>query len=99
MESLIEKIIESLEKRRDAVFFCENTENEFSAIAFKEGITVAIEEIKEIEKHCNFEEAARVLIKYMNRLHPHHNAIVTSTSAELFEGKESRNKIYDYLTD
>ena len=71
MESLIEKIIESLEKRRDAVIFCENTENEFSAIAFKEGITVAIEEIKEIEKHCNFEEAARVLIKYMNRLHHH----------------------------
>ena len=99
MESLIEKIIESLEKRRDAVFFCENTENEFSAIAFKEGLNVAIEQIKEIEKYCNFEEAERVLIKYMNRLHPHHNAIVTSTSADLLEVEEGIDEIYDYLTD
>jgi hypothetical protein len=84
----------------DAVIFNEKTENEFSSIAFKEGLHVAIEEIKALEKECCFEEAARVLMKHLNnplKYHPHYTAVVNSTSAELLESQFFTGKVLDYV--
>ncbi|OQC43690.1 MAG: hypothetical protein BWX61_01151 [Bacteroidetes bacterium ADurb.Bin035] len=100
MKALTDKIIESLQSRYDAVIFNEKTENEFSSIAFKEGLHVAIEEIKALEKECCFEEAARVLMKHLNnplKYHPHYTAVVNSTSAELLESQFFTGKVLDYV--
>ncbi len=101
MKAITDKIIEAIESRYNSVIFDEKTENEFSAIAFKEGLLVAINEIKHIEKYASFEDCSRLLIKHLNKpnYHPHHTAIVTSTSAELFEAKISTGKIVEYLND
>ncbi|MGP2900537.1 hypothetical protein [Serratia ureilytica] len=42
------------------------------------------------DKLESFEEVAKPLIKWLaENVHPHHTAIVTSTHAELLEGKMS----------
>ncbi|HBC7422537.1 TPA: hypothetical protein KEY88_005310 [Serratia marcescens] len=46
-----------------------------------------------------FDEAAKPLIKWLaENVHPHHTAVVTSTSAELLEGKCSLSTT-EYLRD
>lgn len=50
------------------------------------------------EKRAAFGAAARPLIEFLNNLHPHHVAHVTSTGAELFEGQVSYNT-NDFLKD
>ncbi|HDL7414201.1 TPA: hypothetical protein PXN46_001255 [Yersinia enterocolitica] len=42
------------------------------------------------EEMKSFEEAAKPLIKWLaENVHPHHSAVVSSTRAELLEGKIS----------
>ncbi len=58
--------------------------------------------INEITKNKDdsFLNAALPLIRYMaEHIHPHHTAIVTSTGAELLEGKESTGKIMNFIVD
>ncbi len=63
-------------------------------------ITHWLEEANEPEKLIDFKVAALPLIKHLaENHHPHHTAIVTSTSAELLESKQSVNKVYDYVVD
>ena len=52
------------------------------------------------ERRAKLKEAAKPLLKLLSEdYHPHHTAIVTGTSIELFEGVCSIQKIYDYLVD
>ncbi len=53
------------------------------------------EEMKELKEACI------PLLKLLNdkNYHPHMTVIVTATSIELFEGKCSIPKIYDFLID
>jgi hypothetical protein len=88
MKALTDKIIDSLKSRYDAVIFDEKTENEFSAIAFKEGLHVAIEEIKALEEHCSFEDAANVLVKYLSK-RQNLMAVVNGSYAKLIDNMES----------
>lgn len=91
MESLIDKIIDKLIARKD---------EQHNPIVRRE-FESAIEEIKEIEREAEFEEAARVLIKHLNnpQYHPHFTVVVNSTFAELSEGRLSTGKIMDYVID
>lgn len=48
----------------------------------------------------DFKTASLPLIKWLNdNHHPHITAIVTPTSSELLEGKETTGPIYDYVKD
>ncbi len=48
----------------------------------------------------DFETSAMPLIKHLaEEHHPHHVAIVTSTRAELHEGKQSTKEILDFIVD
>ena len=92
MKALTDKIIEALEKRAHEQF----------NVATREEIGRAIEEIKEIEKEAEFEEAARVMMKHLGngtKYHPHHTVIITNSTAELFEGQQSVGEIMDYVPD
>lgn len=61
-------------------------------------ITHWLMEVREPEKLTEFKLAALPLIKHLaENYHPHVTAIVTSTSAELLESKQSVNEIYDYI--
>ena len=48
----------------------------------------------------DFKSASLPLIKWLNEnYHPHVTVIVTPTSSELLEGKESTGPIYDFVKD
>lgn len=52
------------------------------------------------ELRASFTEAARPLMKWLNEnVHPHHQAVVTGTCAELTEGCISTGQILDYVKD
>lgn len=56
-------------------------------------------EEKYSSRQSGFEEAAKPLIKWLaESVHPHHTVIVTSTSAELFQG-EHVVKTEEFLKD
>ncbi len=80
MKALTDKIIDSLTERKDGQFNV-STRAEFER---------AIEEIIKIEHEAKFEEIARVMMKHLGKkYHPHHSVIITSSNAELLEGKYS----------
>ena len=60
-----------------------------------------IKMIKDTEENACFEEAARVLIKQLNKpdYNPHMVAHVDNISAKLFSGEKCTSKIFDYLQD
>lgn len=93
MKSLIDKIIEKLVQIKD---------EQHNPIARRE-FEIAIDEIIEIEKSADFEEVARVMIKHLGtqveKYHPHHTVIITSTTCELVEGVKTVGKIMDYIVD
>ena len=71
-------------------------------VIVKSAVENLIEKIKELEEEAEFEEVVRVLVKHLNnpiKYHPHHTVIVNSTFAELSEGKQSIDKIIDYVVD
>ena len=54
----------------------------------------------DISNSEDFKGASLPLIKYLcENHHPHMTAIVTPTSCELLEGKESHPKLFDYVVD
>jgi len=89
METLIDKIIEAIQKSADEQF------NEFA----KKQLLLIIDEIKKIEENADFEDVALIMIKHINKYHPHNTIIVTSTHAELLEGERSTGIIVNYLKD
>ena len=90
MKTLIETIIENLEKRSNEAF--DDRE--------KRTLNNATEMIKRVEKEAEFEEIARIMMKYLCENHdPHVSVIITSTHAELLEGLKSTDDIFDYMKD
>ena len=89
MKTLIDKIIEAIQKSANEQY------NEFA----KKQLLLIIDEIKEIEENAEFEDVALIMIKHINKYHPHHTIIVTSTHAELLEGEKSTGIIMDYVRD
>jgi type III secretory pathway lipoprotein EscJ len=66
-------------------------------------ISCSKSELKKIEEEAEFEEVARVMMKHLGRqvekYHPHHTVITTSTTCELVEGCKSVGRIMDYVAD
>ena len=90
MKALTDKIIEILEQQSNEAF------NIFEERA----INNAIEMIKRVEKEAEFEEIARIMMKYLCENHdPRVSVIITSTHAELLEGLKSTDDIFDYAKD
>ena len=93
MKSLIEKIIDNLISRKD---------EQHNPIVRRE-FESAIEYINKIETEADFEEVALIMIKHLatqvEKYHPHHTVITTSTSCELVEGVKSLGQIMDYIQD
>ena len=90
MKTLIEKIIENSEQRSNEAF--DDRE--------KRTLKNATEMIKRVEKEAEFEEIARIMMKYLcENHHPHVSVIITSTHAELLEGIKSTGEVLDYVLD
>ena len=90
MKTLIETIIENLEKRSNEAF--DDRE--------KRTLNNAMEMIKRVEKEAEFEEIARIMMKYLCENHdPHVSVIITSTHAELLEGIKLTGEVLDYVRD
>lgn len=93
MKALTDKIIDKL---------IEEKNNNLQRDEYCDGITYAISTIQELEKDADFEEVARVTMKHLANpkiYHPHHTVILTSTTAELTEGKRSCGQVLDYIPD
>lgn len=96
--------LESLEKLRGLINMIngsnENNRIQIKAIIFElDRVQMKIRDFKDL-KSVDFKTASLPLIKYLSENHhPHVTAIVTSTSTELLEGKESHPKIYDFIVD
>ena len=90
MKTLTDKIIENLEQRSNEAF--DDRE--------KRTLNNAMEMIKRVEKEAEFEEIARIMMKYLCENHdPHVSVIITSTHAELLEGLKSTGEVLDYVLD
>ena len=90
MKTLIETIIENLEQRSNEAF--DDRE--------KRTLNNATKTIKRVEKEAEFEEIARIMMKYLCENHdPHVSVIITSTHAELLEGLKSTGEVLDYVRD
>ena len=89
MKTLIDRIIDAIQKSADEQY------NEFA----KKQLILIIDEIKEIEENAGFEEVALIMIKHINKYHPHHTIIVDAVHAELLEGEKSTGIIMDYILD
>ena len=93
MKSLVEKIIDNLSQKA----------KEHGNPIIRNEYENSIEEIKQLEEEAEFEEVARVMIKHLatqvEKYHPHHTVITTSTSCELVEGCKSVGQIMDYIVD
>ena len=89
MKALTNKIIELIENQAKGQF------NEFA----KKQLLLVVEQIKEAEKDAEFEEIARVMMKYLaEKHHPHTKVIVESNRAEMIEGVKCCNTD-EYLVD
>ena len=90
MKALTDTIIENLEKRSDEAF----------DVRDKRTLNNVIEMIKRVEKQAEFEEIARIMMRYLcEKYHPHISVIITPTNAELLEGLKSTGEILDYVKD
>jgi hypothetical protein len=94
MKALTDKIIDELMAEKK-----EHKSGLYNA-AFNDGLTYAISTIIEFEKEAEFEEVARVVMKYLadsKKYHPHHRVIIDSLNAELLEGEKSTGQVMDYV--
>jgi hypothetical protein len=89
MKTLVDKIIEAIQESADEQY------NEFA----KKQLIFIIDKIKEIEENAEFEEVALLLIKHINKYHPHHTIIVDATHAELLEGEKTTGIVLNYVRD
>lgn len=103
MKALTDKIIDCLTARHDKFIGSQkNNETQAENRGFKQGLQWAIGTVESLESSAEFEEIARVVMKYManpEKYHPHHTVIITSTTAQLLEGKQSAGQVLDYITD
>jgi len=102
MKSLTDKIVESLESKRDSfIGSLKNKETVANSEGFRSGIDWAIGTIEVMESQAEFEEVARVMMKHLgnvNKYHPHHTVIVANSTAELVEGITGI-VVLDYVPD
>jgi len=103
MKALTDKIIDCLKDKHDNFIGNQETnESQDENKGFKQGLAWAIDTIQTLEKSATFNEAARVVMKHFGdgeKYHPHFTAIITNSTAELVEGKESTGKVMDYVPD
>lgn len=92
MKSLTEKIIN--EVYEFAADLEGNQKQQLETLAAK---------LEKMEGEAEFEEVARVMMKHLGtqveKYHPHHSVITTSTTCELVEGCKSCGQITDYIKD
>lgn len=66
-------------------------------------VQVLATKLEKMEETAEFEEVARVMMKHLGtqveKYHPHHTVITTSTTCELVEGCKSVGQIMDYVAD
>ena len=99
METLNDKIVRLLKEKHDAWL---GTEGEAERQNFKSGLNWAIGTIETCTRDAEFQEVARQLMQHLGngeKYHPHYTAIVTTTNAELMEGKQSTGYVEDYISD
>jgi len=103
MKALTDKILESLESKRDSfIGSLKNKETVANSEGFRSGIDWAIGAIEAMESQAEFEEVARVMMKHLgngNNYHPHHTVIISNSTAELLEGQKSLGQVMDYVPD
>jgi hypothetical protein len=103
MKALTDKIVESLEHKRDSfIGSLKNKETVANSEGFRNGLDWAIVAIESMEDQAEFEEVARVMMKHLGRVdiyHPHHTVIISNSTAELVEGQKALGKVMDYLPD
>jgi len=103
MKALTDKIIECLTDKHD--HFIGKQTNEVTQAenkGFKQGLQWAIETVESLELSAEYEEIARVMMKHLGspeKYHPHYTTIITNSTAELVEGKQSVGQIMDYIPD
>ena len=96
---LLNKVKDILEKEKGYDFSSEKFDSEVLAILYD--AVYATETVLGNNKiDSNLSESAKPLIKYMcENFHPHVTAIVTPTSVEVLEGKESVSDITEFVVD
>ncbi len=98
-EALNDKIVRLLKDKHDKFL---GTEGQKSRDDFKAGLMWAIGTIKTCTENADFEEVGRQVMKHFgngSKYSPYHTAIITSTNAELVEGKMSTGRVLDYISD
>ena len=91
MKALTDKIVNELIDERNA--------NKRS-VQYCDGITYAISTILELTDDADFEEIARMMMRYLaKKYNPHHTVIITDSTCELVEGLRSVGQIMDYIKD
>ena len=102
MKALTDSIIETLEDKRDGfIGSLKDKETMANSKGFREGLGWAIETIKTAERQAELEEVVKVVMKHLNnkKYNPHCKMIINSTSAELVEGKQAINRVFEYVKD
>jgi hypothetical protein len=94
MKALTDKIIDDLIDEKK-----EHKGGLYNA-AFCDGLTYAISTIIEFEKEAEFEEIARMMMRYLaKKYNPHCAVIITNSTAVLYTGKLSVGEVMDYIKD
>jgi hypothetical protein len=103
MKALTDKIIECLKDKHDKFIGNQkNNETQAENKGFKQGLQWAIGTIESLESSAEYEEIARVMMKHLGqggKYHPHYTTIITNSTAELVEGKQSVGCVMDYVPD
>lgn len=103
MKALTDKIKECIKSRHDSwVGSLKDNETLAESDGYRRGLLTAIDIIETFERDAEFDEIARVMMKFManpKKFHPHHRVIIDSTHAELLEGKQSTGQVLDYIID
>ncbi len=103
MKALTDKIVSCLQDKHDHWIGKQTNEvTQAENKGFKRGLMWAIGTVESLESSAEFEEIARVLMKHLanpEKYHPHYSVILTSTTAELVEGKRSVGQVMDYIPD
>ena len=100
MKALTDKIIDCLKDRCDHFIGSQkNNETQAENRGFKQGLQWAIGTVESLESSAEFEEIARVMMKYIAKNHnPHSSAVIDSIHAQLSYG-EKAVETTEYLID
>ena len=96
---LLNKVKDILQKEKGYDFSSEIFDGEVLAILY-DAVYAAETVLSKNKVEHNLSECAKPLIKYLcKNFHPHVTAIVTQTSVEVLEGKESVSDITEFIVD